>query len=37
MKIRPRKFQTGGNFNLDDWINGNQDYYNWYKTIYPNA
>ena len=37
MKIRPRKFQIGGNFNLDDWINGNQDYYNWYKTIYPNA
>ena len=37
MKIRPRKLQTGGNFNLDDWINSNQSYYDWYKTIYPNA
>ena len=37
MKIRPKFLQEGGTFNLGDWINNNQDYYNWYKTIYPNA
>lgn len=37
MKIRPKFLQEGGTFNLGSWINNNQDYYNWYKTIYPNA
>ena len=37
MKIRPKFLQEGGTFDLGSWINNNQDYYNWYKTIYPNA
>lgn len=40
MNIRPRniqKYQGGGTFNLADWIAKNQNYYNWYKGIYPNA
>lgn len=41
MKISHRsipKFQGGGTtFNLDDWINQNKSYYDWYTTIYPNA
>ena len=41
MKISHRsipKFQGGGTtFNLDDWINQNKNYYDWYSKIYPNA
>ena len=31
------KFDTGGSFNLQDWIDNNTNYYNWYSSIYPNA
>ena len=41
MKITHRdipKFQEGKPiFNLDNWINQNKSYYDWYTTIYPNA
>lgn len=41
MKISHRgipKFQEGKPiFNLDNWINQNKSYYDWYTTIYPNA
>lgn len=40
MKIRPRnipKFQSGGSFNLSEWIKQNPEYYKWYSSIYPNA
>ncbi len=40
MNIRPRniqKYQSGGTFNLADWIAQNPTYYEWYKGIYPNA
>ena len=41
MKISHRgipKFQEGKPiFNLDDWINQNKSYYDWYSKIYPNA